>query len=75
MFYLTKGILNILYNKTVIERAVLNDKQKIVIEQPLPIFQVINLIDYEHHYLLMLFDGQSQKEFIIEKSFLDYMID
>ena len=75
MFYLTKGILNILYNKTVIERAVLNDKPKIVIEQPLPIVQVINLIDYEHHYLLMLFDGQSQKEFIIEKSFLDNMID
>ena len=74
MFFLSKGIFKILYNNNVMQKAILLNKKKIFINQPLPLVQVIDIIDYEHHFVLMLFDGELQKEFIVEKNIIETMI-
>ena len=73
MFFLSKGIFRIIYNKNVIKKALVNNETEISINQPLPLVEVIRIIDYEHHFVLSLFDGEIEKEFIIEKDVVERM--
>ena len=74
MFFLTNGIFDKLYNKTVVEKAISKNKSSICINQPLPLVEVKNIFPLIDHLMLILYDGQSERECLIENEILSSMI-